>query len=1151
MQQPFHRPISLGWGYGRRETPQWPVASMLCLLATCLGTHLHAQSDRATAPTALPASPAAPPTRPAVVEFDVAVAIRDAQQRLKDLESADWGADVKAKVREHTQATLAEYETFQRRLDIWKQFGQQIRGADEATHKARERREGLAQSTGKQSTAPLPDIDANATLRVIEQHLAQSEESLKERRKVAEQHNVEPQRRAARLAELPRQIEAAQAKLEKAAAALATPPASDPEAPVEVAQRRLLEAQTLVLQLNLDIYAKERAAYEATTELIQLQRDIAAAEQAEGERVAEFWRHRVNEQRSHEAKLEAEKAQKDAASADPALAGVADRIQRLSKERQAVATRIQQTSDTRVADEKNLARLAADFSRSKNLVQVAGLSQNTGTILRQQREQLPDIRHHRDGIRKRHHDFSEVRFQKYLYDIQRQDLAATIAAPDQTTSQRRYVEVQMQRLLEQQRDALDELLIDYAKYENELLELNHVEEQIIRQTGDYREFIDQTVPWIRSAETLNVRDLRLAVDAGQWLVDPKSWHRLVGELGQDIRHHLLTFVVFLAVFIPWASYQRRYRRRIAEQGAAVIHRGYSRFWPTMEVVGATILISTVWPALLWYLAWRLAGTMSDFPFVATVGEGLMGVAEVWLPLELLRQTSRRHGLAEAHFGWIPAHVQLLRWHLRWLIFMALPLVFVANVASIQQQEKLWAGSLGRMALILLLLLLAFFIQRVLRPHGGIMPSLTGGATGGWAYRLRHLWYGIGTATPLVLAGLAAAGYLETSQVLILRLFRTAWLIVGLVICGELLNRWVLISRRRLALDQARQRRETADRSNAISGSSAEPLPVEATVDLAEVSQQTRKLIHVALVVLGFAGAYVIWKDLVPALRFLNRFSVGLSGNGVSLTDLLFAIACLAITIAAARNIPGLLELTVLQPLPLDTGVRYAITTVVRYLIVFTGVLIAASAIGLTWNSIQWLVAAMGIGLGFGLQEIFANFISGIVVLLERPIRVGDVVTLGDTTGMVMKIRMRATTIRDWDRREYVVPNKDLITGRLLNWTLSDQVNRLVIPIGLEYGSDTQTARELMLDIARKHPVIMRDPEPTATFEGFGENSLNLVLRCFLPSLENRLPTMHELHTEIDRAFRAANIRIAFPQREVHVRGFLPPGPPPSEPEHRP
>ena len=179
---------------------------------------------------------------------------------------------------------------------------------------------------------------------------------------------------------------------------------------------------------------------------------------------------------------------------------------------------------------------------------------------------------------------------------------------------------------------------------------------------------------------------------------------------------------------------------------------------------------------------------------------------------------------------------------------------------------------------------------------------------------------------------------------------------------------------------------------------------------------------------------------------------------------------LATTVIAAKNIPGLLEMAVLQHLPFDAGARYAVATVCRYLITVVGrAVVLAASLGVGWSKVQWLVAAMGLGLGFGLQEIFANFISGLIILFERPVRVGDVVTIDDVTGVVSRIRIRATTITDGDRKELIIPNKEFITGRVLNWTLTDPVNRVVINVGVAYGSDTQLAAEILLRVAQNHP----------------------------------------------------------------------------------
>ena len=180
---------------------------------------------------------------------------------------------------------------------------------------------------------------------------------------------------------------------------------------------------------------------------------------------------------------------------------------------------------------------------------------------------------------------------------------------------------------------------------------------------------------------------------------------------------------------------------------------------------------------------------------------------------------------------------------------------------------------------------------------------------------------------------------------------------------------------------------------------------------------------------------------------------------------------------------------------------------------------------------------MGLGLGFGLQEIFANFISGLIILFERPVRVGDVVTIEGMTGVVSRIHIRATTITDGDRKELIIPNKEFITGRVLNWTLTDPINRVVIPVSVAYGSDTQRVAQMLLKLAQDHPSVLDNPPPGVALESFGDSALNFVLRCFLPNLDSRGTVINELHMAIDRAFREAGIEMPYPQYDVHVRTF--------------
>jgi potassium efflux system protein len=239
-------------------------------------------------------------------------------------------------------------------------------------------------------------------------------------------------------------------------------------------------------------------------------------------------------------------------------------------------------------------------------------------------------------------------------------------------------------------------------------------------------------------------------------------------------------------------------------------------------------------------------------------------------------------------------------------------------------------------------------------------------------------------------------------------------------------------------------------------------------------------------------------------------------------------------LVALARIPGLLEILLRQKLKVAPASAYAFTRVIQYAATMLLVIIVVGALGVSWSSLQWAVAALSLGIGFGLQEIVANFISGLIILFEQPIRLGDVVTVGETSGTVTRIQMRATTIRDFDRLELLVPNKEFITGRLLNWSLSDSVTRRVIKVGVAYGTDMDQALEIVTDVAKSHPNVMSDPEAIITFEEFGDNSLLIVMRYFLEKLERPLNVDSELRLDINRRFNKAGIVVAFPQRDIHI-----------------
>jgi potassium efflux system protein len=512
--------------------------------------------------------------------------------------------------------------------------------------------------------------------------------------------------------------------------------------------------------------------------------------------------------------------------------------------------------------------------------------------------------------------------------------------------------------------------------------------------------------------------------------------------------------------------------------------------------------------------------------------------------------------------WPEAALRSLRTSLLKVMTCGLPIVFGVSLTE-NWQDGLWSDSLGRILFVIGMGLLATSLRRILRPNGPVLCEAFRRSQDGWLCRGRRIWYPAVVSVPLVLAGLALAGFQFTAEQLLIRVEATFWLAIVLLIAFTLAMRWLLAMRKRVALEQARAR-QAAVLAAAQTGDASEELKVlpqveEPTIDVSHLSLQMLRLVRVAACVLFLTGSWFIWGQVLPALQMFHgvelwNTTVQVSEEveladgqiesrmvtkprAVTLGILLLAAGLLLTAIVASRNIPGLLELAILQRLPLDHGARNAVTTLCRYLFSLGGIILAARMVGIGWSSVQWLIAALTVGLGFGLQEIFANFVSGLIILFERPVRIGDVVTIDGVSGVISRIQIRATTVTDFDRKEYLVPNKEFVTGRVLNWTLTDKTNRIVITVGVAYGSNTEHARNLLARVAEEHPLVLDDPAPVATFEGFGDSCLTLLLRCYLPNLDNRLKTITELHEAIDREFRNNDLEIAFPQRDIHIRSM--------------
>ena len=318
---------------------------------------------------------------------------------------------------------------------------------------------------------------------------------------------------------------------------------------------------------------------------------------------------------------------------------------------------------------------------------------------------------------------------------------------------------------------------------------------------------------------------------------------------------------------------------------------------------------------------------------------------------------------------------------------------------------------------------------------------------------------------------------------------------------------------------------------------------ETKIDINALGEDSLKLLNLAMLALGAVGIWLVWSDVLPALGIFESVTLYehevnvegvVSSQPVTLSDLGKVILTLVVLTLLIKRLPAFLEILLRQRSAISPGSLYAIKSLSIYALIGAGVVVIFSALGGTWKEIQWIFAALGVGIGFGLQEIVANFISGLIILFERPIRVGDVVTVGDVSGTVSKIRIRATTIRDWDRKELLVPNKEFITSRLLNWSLSDSVTRILVPVGVAYGSNVELAMRLILESAKECEKIIDEPGPSVTFDEFGDNALTLTARVYIDNIDYRVTAASDLHRLINDKFNKAGIVIAFPQRDVHL-----------------
>lgn len=749
-----------------------------------------------------------------------------------------------------------------------------------------------------------------------------------------------------------------------------------------------------------------------------------------------------------------------------------------------------------------------------------------------------------------------------------------------------------------------EILSELRKLEDqrfqELVEIKRAQKEQAAVAKVYTELIDENILWLRNAPSMTLADVQDIAQASLNLAAPSNWQSVWKNLQDSFQKHFAVTILILMLSATMFLFRYRMVAELNRTGDRAIKRGCRMFGITVSAIAQTFLLTLTKLSPLMAVGWVLARNPVGSQFSTSLGWALIYAAFAVFPFELLNQASRKKGLVHCHFDWSQDLRILLKRNFGWMLPIAIPLLVVlfllpmlgtetsemtpslnssaiANLISggeidsglandappvsaglIQSNfasSESW-NRLGRVLLIVLLLFAAVFSETIFRPNGALYTdeaSLKGKNTPN--PKLHYVGYLVAIGIPLILAAIAIVGYYYSAIRIGESILKTIALAIVVIILYSAAMRFLLVRRRHLRYEQLVHQRNQArlaaeQKDAAVAAGVANDmieidLQNEPGLDITDVSRQARELTAVIFLLIAGGILLSIWQYMLPATKIMDDIEfwpVEISGRTeiVTLRDVIFSSIMFILTYFGVRNMPGMLELLLLQRLPLDAGARYAVTSIFRYILLVFGSVLALGYLKIPWSNYSWLVAAISVGLGFGLQEIVANFVSGLILLLERPVRVGDVVTIDGTTGIVSRIQMRATTVTNWDNQELVVPNKDLISGKLLNWTLSSVVNRLSLKFGVAYGTDPAYVRQLVLDAITANRSLLKEPKPMVTFEEFGDSSLNFTLRCCVSTIERRWQIIHELNVAINTVLKENNIEIPFPQRDLHIIDGLTP-----------
>ena len=511
-----------------------------------------------------------------------------------------------------------------------------------------------------------------------------------------------------------------------------------------------------------------------------------------------------------------------------------------------------------------------------------------------------------------------------------------------------------------------------------------------------------------------MEDINEVAPSVAWTLSAENW-RLAStalRLGvvQQPAWPALALVIALALVVS----RRRLCDLLASWSPARMGRAHYGLGVTVAAIAITFLLALPGPILLATASSILGRAPESSLFALALGDALAVVAKLLFAMSAFAWLLDRRGVGSTHFGWDEASNGRVARALRRFAALFIPLIFVATLNGLDHAPFANRESLGRLAFLIAMLALTAFFARLLHSASPVMQSIRMRHPRSKVVRWHDLWFTLLLALPLGIAGLATGGYFIAAGYFFGRMVYTLFLTLGAMTLYGLIALWIQMRRNsflRLQNDQA-----------VPLGAAREDFPsmVAPKRDVAELGAQARSLLDLLITLLLLGGLWEVWKDALPIISVLGDYVLwtyerAVDGKTVALpitVGRLFLTLVIAVVMTVAvRNVGPLLDMLLLQRLETKADANYAIKVMTRYGLVAAAILISCRILGIGWGDLHLLIAALGVGLGFGLQEIVANFVSGLIVLAERPIRIGDVVTVGEVTGTVTKIRARDDSAR--------------------------------------------------------------------------------------------------------------------------------------------